>query len=95
MKSNSNNDNSFPSTIINNSSTFPDVLEQTKKKSEEISSSEASIRLFKNLSNPTNLTNPQIINTFNRNQNNTTQKKTINYVLPTIKTNRQNFNINN
>ena len=95
MKNNSNNESSFPSTIINNSSTLPDVLEQIKKKSEEIPTSEASIKLFKSLSNPTNLTNPQIINTFNRNQNNISLKKTINYVLPTLKTNRQNFNINN
>ena len=38
-----------------------DIFEQIRKKSEEIPSSESSIKLLKNLSNPTNLTNPQII----------------------------------
>ena len=50
----------------NSSSMSPDVLEQIKKKSEEISTSEASVKFLKNLSNPTNLTNPQIINSLNR-----------------------------
>ena len=50
-----------------NSSIVPDILEQIKKKSEEISTSEASTKLLQNLSNPTNLTNPQIINSLNRN----------------------------
>ena len=38
-----------------------DVFEQIKKKSEEMPSSQSSVKLFNNLSNPTNLTNPQII----------------------------------
>ena len=38
-----------------------DIFEQIRKKSEEIPSSESSFKLLKNLSNPTNLTNPQII----------------------------------
>ena len=38
-----------------------DIFEQIKKQSEDLSTSEASITLLKNLSNPTNLTNPQII----------------------------------
>ena len=40
-----------------------EILNQIKKQTEEISTSEASIPFFKNLSNPTNLTNPQIIGT--------------------------------
>ena len=50
----------------NSSSMYPEIIEQIKKKSEEISTSEASIKLFQNLSNPTNLTNPQIINSLSR-----------------------------
>ena len=38
-----------------------DIFEQIKKQSEDLSTSEASITLLKNLSNPTNLTKPQII----------------------------------
>ena len=38
-----------------------DIYEQIKKKAEDLSTSEGSIPLFQNLSNPTNLTNPQII----------------------------------
>ena len=40
-----------------------EILNQIKKQTEEISTSDASIPLLKNLSNPTNLTNPQIIGT--------------------------------
>ena len=40
-----------------------DILNQIKKQSDEISTSEGSIHLLKNLSNPTNLTNPQILGT--------------------------------
>ena len=40
-----------------------EILNQIKKQTEEISTSEASIHFLKNLSNPTNLTNPQIIGT--------------------------------
>ena len=40
-----------------------DILNQIKKQSDEISTSEGSLHLLKNLSNPTNLTNPQILGT--------------------------------
>ena len=63
-----------------NSSVTPDILEQIKKKSEEISTSDASTKLLQNLSNPTNLTNPQIINSLNRNEK-----------LPLIKKNKLTF----
>lgn len=63
-----------------NSSVMPDILEQIKKKSEEISTSDASTKLLQNLSNPTNLTNPQIINQLNRNDK-----------LPSIKKNKLTF----
>ena len=39
-----------------------EILEQIKKQNEEFST-DGSVQLFKNLSNPTNLTNPQIIGT--------------------------------
>ena len=42
-------------------SKITDIFEQIRKKSEEMPSSESSIKLLHNLSNPTNLTNPQII----------------------------------
>ena len=53
-------------TSSNNSSNIlkrdaSDIFEQIKKKAEDLSTSEGSIPLFQNLSNPTNLTNPQII----------------------------------
>ena len=38
-----------------------EIFEQIKRQADELSTSEGSIQLFKNLSNPTNLTNPQII----------------------------------
>ena len=38
-----------------------DIFEQIKKKKEDLSTTDGSIPLFQNLSNPTNLTNPQII----------------------------------
>ena len=38
-----------------------DIFEQIKKKAEDLSTSEGSMLLLQNLSNPTNLTNPQII----------------------------------
>ena len=38
-----------------------DVFDQIRKKAENISTSEGSYHIFQNLSNPTNLTNPQII----------------------------------
>ena len=40
-----------------------DILNQIKKQSDEISTSEGSMHLLKNLSNPTNLTNPLILGT--------------------------------
>ena len=40
-----------------------EILKQIKKKADEISTSEGSIPILKNLTNPTNLTNPQIIGT--------------------------------
>ena len=65
-----------------------DVLEQIKKKSEEFSTSDASIKLFQNLSNPTNLTNPQIISSLDHYQN-----QNINNInkLPLIKPNKLIF----
>ena len=54
------NDNSFQTS--NEIKSYGDnIFEQIKKKSEEITSSDTSIKLLRNLSNPTNLTNPQII----------------------------------
>ena len=38
-----------------------DIFDQLRKRAEDISTSEGSYRLIQNLSNPTNLTNPQII----------------------------------
>ena len=38
-----------------------EVLRQIKKQADEISTTEGSIRFLRSLSNPTNLTNPQII----------------------------------
>ena len=40
-----------------------EVLRQIKKQADEISTTEGSIRFLRSLSNPTNLTNPQIIGT--------------------------------
>ena len=42
-------------------SKITDIFDQIRKKSEEMPSSDSSIKMFNNLSNPTNLTNPQII----------------------------------
>ena len=94
MINNSGNESPFPSTILNNSSSITDVLDQIKKKSEEISTSEASIKFLNSLSNPTNLTNPLIINSFNYNQKNIVQKKNMNYALPSVNQNRKLFNNN-
>ena len=66
-----------------NSSLLPDILEQIKKKSEEISTSEASIKLLQNLSNPTNLTNPQIINSLSRRNQDRNR-----FYLPSLKSRR-------
>ena len=46
-------------------SIVPDVLEQIKKRNEEFSTSDAS-KLLQSITNPTNLTNPQIINSLSR-----------------------------
>ena len=45
-----------------------DILDQIRKRAEDISTSEGSNFIFYNLSNPTNLTNPQII-TLRKNDN--------------------------
>ena len=69
MSTNLSNESPFLSSNIDNSTNIRDILEQIKKKSEEFSTSDASIKLFQNLSNPTNLTNPQIITSLNYNLN--------------------------
>jgi len=88
MSTNLSNESPFLSSNIDNSTNIPDVLEQIKKKSEEFSTSDASIKLFQNLSNPTNLTNPQIITSLNYNPNQNITK--INK-LPLLKPNRLVF----
>ena len=45
-----------------------DILDQIRKRAEDISTSEGSNFIFHNLSNPTNLTNPQIISLRNNDQ---------------------------
>ena len=67
----------------NTSSVSPDILEQIKKRTEEMSTSEASIRKLLNLSTPTNLTNPQIKLTTNIRNN---KKNT--FLLPGLKNKR-------
>ena len=88
MSTNLSNESPFLSSNIDNSTNIPDVLEQIKKKSEEFSTSDASIKLFQNLSNPTNLTNPQIITSLNYNPN---QKIAKINKLPLLKPNRLVF----
>ena len=83
------NRNNIESNENSSSMIVPDVLDQIKKRTEELSTSEASMKLLQNLSNPTNLTNPLIINTFNHRKN---QK--INYALPSL-VNRRNINKKN
>ena len=62
MYQNKNRSKENSSFITNEVDTkLTDIFEQIQKKSEEFPSSEASIKIFKSLSNPTNLTNPQII----------------------------------
>ena len=68
MNTNMSNESPFLSSNRNNSSIIPDILEQIKKKSEELSTSDASLKFLHNLSNPTNLTNPQILTSLNNNQ---------------------------
>ena len=51
-----------------------ELFEQIKRQADEISTSEGSIQLFKNLSNPTNLTNPQIIGLRRANEENSKSK---------------------
>ena len=67
----------------NSSTNFKDVLDQIKKRTEELSTSEASIRFLSNLSNPTNLTNPLIINSLSK-KNQDTNK----FHLPSLKSRR-------
>ena len=94
MNNSINNESPILSSQIvnNNSSMIPDILEQIKKKSEEISTSDASIKLLQNLSNPTNLTNPQIITTLNHNQNKAFKKMN---KLPSLKKNKLIFSNDN
>lgn len=66
-----------------------EIFEQIKKQTDEISTSEGSINLLKNLSNPTNLTNPQIIGN-KREQNDKTLKQNIKKSISTNKINRKN-----
>ena len=73
-----------------NSSNVKSVLEQIKKKTEEISTSEASIKFLSNLSNPTNLTNPLIINSLSK--RNQEEKK---FHLPSLKSRRVIMKIKN
>ena len=75
-----------------NSSEITDILDQIKKKSEELSTSDASLKLYQNLSNPTNLTNPQIITSRN---NHNLLLKNFNYNLPSIKRNQLAFSNDN
>ena len=75
-----------------NSSEITDILDQIKKKSEELSTSDASLKLYQNLSNPTNLTNPQIITSRN---NHNLVLKNYNYNLPSIKRNQLAFSNDN
>lgn len=67
-----------------------EILEQIKKQTDEMSTSEGSIYLLKNLSNPTNLTNPQIkgniTNRFDR-----TIKQNIKKSFSTNRVNRKNL----
>ena len=78
MKSNKSIDYSENSLSIS-----PEILEQIKKRTEEMSTSEASMRLLLNLSNPTNLTNPQIKNSINVRKN-----VKYNFSLPWLKSTR-------
>ena len=83
------------SLFIKNKEKFPeisDVLAQIKKKSEEISTSDASTKLLKNISNPTNLTNPQII--ISRNKNNYIFNN-YKYHLPSLKKSKMTFSDSN
>ena len=75
--------------IANYSSMYPDIMEQIKKKSEEMSTSEASYKLLQNLSNPTNLTNPLIVNSLSKRN-----KGRNRYNLPSLKGKRM-INSNN
>ena len=73
-----------------NASNVISVLEQIKKRTEEISTSEASIKFLSNLSNPTNLTNPLIINSLSK--RNQEEKK---FKLPSLKSRRVIMKIKN
>ena len=69
MSSSDNNSNIFRKDVS-------DVFDQLRKRAEDISTSEGSNRILQNLSNPTNLTNPQIIS-MRRNYNNSYYYKSI------------------
>ena len=75
---------------VSNDLTALEIFEQIKKQTDEMSTSEGSIYLLKNLSNPTNLTNPQIKGNIN-NRIDRTQKQNIKKSLSTNRINRKNF----
>ena len=83
------------STTDNNSNILrkdaSDIFGQIRKKAEDMSTSEGSNRIFQNLSNPTNLTNPQIITL--RKINNSDISKTIG--LNKVKTRNKSFKYRN
>lgn len=83
-----NFNNSFDNT--ENSSNIKTILEQIKKKTEEISTSEASMKFLSNLSNPTNLTNPLIINSLSKKSQDTNK-----FYLPSLKSRRIIMKIKN
>ena len=69
-------------------SEFIEIYEKIKKKADELSTTEGSVQFFKNLSNPTNLTNPQIIGFHSSNFNNTND-------LNFSDTSKEKINLNN
>ena len=73
----------------NSESIVPDIFEQIKKRNEEFSTSEAS-KLLQSITNPTNLTNPQIINSLNRKNININK-----FHLPSLKNKIIIKNVNN
>ena len=75
---------------VSNDLTALEIFEQIKKQTDEMSTSEGSIYLLKNLSNPTNLTNPQIKGNIN-NRIDRTQKQNIKKSLSTNRINRKKF----
>jgi uncharacterized membrane-anchored protein YhcB (DUF1043 family) len=67
-----------------------EIFEQIKKQTDEMSTSEGSIYLLKNLSNPTNLTNPQIKGNI-KNRFNRTLKQNIKKSLSTNRISKKNL----